>query len=224
MLLVGAPDIEEAVRAAVRDELRRVWTGGPARVVGVNAGGGTVDARPLVKRPLPRALTPEVDYASDDVLRGVPVVDVGSDSAGGANFSMAVGDVVWLLPATNSLVEWLGAPGQTAEPAEPGYHDLGFAVALPLRKPGTVGPARRAAGATVVNGSDVRLGNAATATAVARAAQTTTNFSAIATELNKIILAWNALQPSGGPLAVPPATPLVPFAPVSVATTNTKAS
>lgn len=223
-MLVGAPDIQEAVRATVREELRRVWTGGPARVIAVNASAGTVDARPLVRRPLPRPLSPEVDYAADEPLRDVPVVDVGSDSAGGANFAMSVGDVVWLLPATNSLVEWLGAPAQTAEPDEPGYHDLGFAVALPLRRPGTVGPARRAAGATVINGGDVRLGNAATATPVARAPQTTSNFSSLAVEFNKVVAAWNTAAGGGGPLIVPAGAPLVPFAPAAVATTNTKAS
>lgn len=156
------PTLVSAMRAAMRGQVAAVETALPGVVTGYDRAAQTCSVEVAV--PLGRVgADGVVAHEAPPPLSGVPVV-----FPGGLSYDLAAGDSVLLLFASRSLDEWRTTGARGAPPLDGRRHDLTDAIAIPgLRHAGAaIGSTGYAAGAWVVEQTDIRLGSSAAASAV----------------------------------------------------------
>ena len=119
------------------------------------------------------------------VINHVPVMFCGGGD-GRLTFPVQRGDTCWVMFASSSISRWLALGGEV-DPKDERHHHLSDAVALvALRDFAHVQPAH--ATATVLEGEDVRIGNALSAQPLA----TKADIDALTAKLNSLIAKFNA--------------------------------
>lgn len=205
-----------AMQGLVRAEVARVRTCIPAQVVDYNHTTQRATVQICVRYAY-RNEDGEVVQERNPTLGDVPVMFPGG-SGYAVTFPLSAGDEVLLLVSERSIDEYLQTGARDCTPRDLRRFSLTDAVVLPVFVCGPVPSSGRAAGAAVVQGSDVRLGSSTATDYVALA-------SKVATQLSTLVAAYNAhvhLDPVSGSTSAP-TVPAVPPTSASLAATKVKA-
>lgn len=204
------PDLGALLAETVAFTRGSIATAIPATVVSYDSARQTVTAKPTVsgryKDPASGALLPFP-------LPTVANVPVAFPSATGfaITWPLAPGDTVFLVLADRSLDEWKSTGAAETVPLDTRRFDLTDAVAIPGLRPFTrpIPPTGVSQIGMVLEGASIQLGSSAAADFVALN-------SKVLSELNKIIVAFNAHAHSA-PGTSPPTATIPPAAPVGAA-------
>jgi hypothetical protein len=151
-----SPRPETVLRRAIARALREASTAEPAIVESVDHATCTVDVQPLLMR-VRQTESGEREVTRAPMVVGVPVLFAGG---GGSRLTFPVkrGDVCLLLVATRSIARW-NAIGGEVDPEDNRAHHISDSIALcGLTDSAHAKPFH--ATATVLEGNDVRLGDA----------------------------------------------------------------
>ena len=164
MTQTTTPDLATVLRAAIAAKLKSVRVGLPGRIESYDPGTLTCSAQPLVLE----GYLDETGQRQTErlpVVNGVPVVFVGG---GGARltFPVRAGDTCWLMFASSSLDRWVALGGEV-DPADDRRHHHSDAVAIVGLSDAASARAAHAS-ATVLEGTDIRLGDPAAVDAALR--------------------------------------------------------
>ena len=216
----GIDPIANAVDAA-RTDIRTIV---PAQIVTYNPATQRANVQPAIK----------CRFADGTVLPLAQVTEapVAWPRGGGwaIHWTLAPGDTVALLVADRAIDRWL-TQGGIVDPQDRRRHHITDAIVFPGlntdldpnplgatalvdgltigREDGTATIKIGAAGNVEIDAAtSIKLGSAAAALGVARATDPTLLNAADVALLTGLAAAWAAVQPAGGPLVAPGATPL----------------
>ena len=210
---------DEVLQEMLDGRLARLHTGMAGKVIAVDMALQKVTVQPPILFRRVRAAG-ENEAHNPPPIPGVPIAFF-STLAGAITADVVVGDLGWLMFGERSHEEWFALGTEDNEPQDPRRHALADAVFLPGVRPfsSPLPPDTHAPGAIVINGADVRLGDATATEFVALA-------SFVLAELNSLKTAFDAHTH----VYIPGTLPTVvtgpgPVAPVvgSVAATKVKA-
>lgn len=208
-----SPRPETVLRRAIARALREASTAEPAVVESVDATTCTVDVQPLLMR-VRQNERGEREVTRAPMVVGVPILFTGG---GGSRLTFPVkrGDVCLLLVATRSIARW-NAIGGEVDPEDNRSHHISDSIALC----GLVDSAHAKpfhVSATVLEGDDVRLGNADTAQLLALKSDVDSLKTWAASHTH--VVPGVTTGPSSTTSSVPSSIP-----PSATGTTNTRAS
>lgn len=224
----NTPSFAEVIREALDARIANVHTALPATVVSYDAAAQTVNVQPLVKRVVQDL---DEDLELVESLPQIPSVPVAFPRSGDnwITFPVAQGDTGLLVFCERSIDTWR-ATNRESDPGSVRNHNLSDAVFLPGLS-ATASAVTTSSTATVVNvASELHLGGLSPAEFVALATKTDNRISAIESNLNSLITAFNAHMHATAGTGVPspptagvgiPATALTPGS--STAATKVKA-
>lgn len=223
------PGFEDVLQEAINAARGLLHTMLPARVKTYNRTTQTAEVEFVVKGRRRDLDSGEwFTYTRKPVGR-VPVAWLGGPGHS-VTTDLQAGDFVIVLFAERDISQWLASGQVPAEPADTRLHDLSDAIAIPLgARPFTapLDPTAYAAGALVVDGSDIRLGGSTATDFVALASKVLTELTALANSVQTLQTAYNGhthLDPVSGSTGTPSAPVVTPVpTPASVAATTTKA-
>lgn len=160
------PNLVESIAHFVEVQLSKLHVSCVARVERFDAERQTVDCQPLIQHEYP-------DEYGDRQLETLPVVTsvpvvFPRGGAGGLTFPLAAGDVVALVFTSRSHAKWLRTAGSNnpVDPEVDWHHDLSSAIAIPCARRLADAIDDFAGDAVVLDGDDVRLGDASASSQV----------------------------------------------------------
>ena len=157
-------DLSSVIRDAVRQGLARVHTGLPAVVVSYDRVTQRAHVQPVIRGRYTDGEGGSGTYRPP-VLPNVPVI-FPSATGVSLTWDLSPGDPVWLMCAERSTDEWRATGEADITPADFRRFSLSDAVAIPGGLPSAIPATGYAAGAVVLQGTDVRLGSSAAVLAV----------------------------------------------------------
>lgn len=203
------PSPETVLRRALESAMRRMNTAEPGVVEAYNPTTCTVDVQPLVMRV-------RVDEGGERIAEKAPVVtDVPAYFVGGGGmrltFPIKKGDQCLLIASSQPLDQW-HSTGTLVDPKTTRHHHISDSIALVGLTPAYRATAAHAT-ATVLEGSDIRLGDSS-AVAIAKNADLST--------LVNVLKTWTVAPADGG--AALKAAVIAAFPSLPAGTTKTKAT
>lgn len=170
----SSPSMETAIRRAIEAALRGVSVCEPGQVLAYDAATLTADVQPLLLKSVQ-------GETGSELIRQTPVTHAPVLWIGGGGsrltFPVEPGDQCLLIIPSRPIDQW-SALGTEVDPKNKRRHHMTDAIALVgLQAPGRAKAAH--ATATVLEGDDIRLGDADTAALLALKSDLTTLKSAI---------------------------------------------
>lgn len=220
-LASDAPDLIDLIRQVVRAELATAHVAGvPGVVVSYDRTEQRATVRPSVRFRYRDREGAVVAYRPEPIPNCPVLWPAASGSS--LTFDLAVGDPVWIEFGARSLDDWLSTGGDDVTPVDLRRYAYTDAVVHPAGRPfaAPLPAAAVASGATVLRGSDVRLGDATATAKVALASLTDAQLSA----LEAVFTAWVPVPADGGAALKAALTALIAGGwPASVAASKVKA-
>lgn len=148
------PSWDTLIRAAIRVQLRGVRVALPGTVTSYDASTCQADVQPALLEERITEFGPIAERLP--TIPHVPVIFCGG---GGSRltFPVAVGDTCWIMFSSSSLAKWKALGGEV-DPEDDRHHNINDAVAL-VGLSDLAHADAASATATVLEGSDIRLGD-----------------------------------------------------------------